>query len=325
MLWLVWRVTRNAEKVGELRPFNDCHLPSSSTIHRQQEAALSMELTCASWRQQIQKGTVIGLNSAKIRPLSLVVVTLLFSACGVALPSSTAATTPRPQIVSYSAQATFQSGQNTYRLSASASCKQDEQMLGGGFAASDVFEYDAFIEASYPSSATTWTAIGFSSSSFQLEAYVYCLKASVPFGIRLVQSEGVPGGQVACPKGTILLSGGFQSSQPIQASYPLDNGWSSASVGSPVQVYALCASQHITASPVATAVFNAQSSSHQYQPGGTSLACPTEQAAIGGGFDSQGDLFLTSRSNGSAFSGWSVVAGGDAKVTVSVVCWAFIE
>lgn len=264
------------------------------------------------------------MKSQKTCSFILAVVALLLSACGVASqPSSKAATAPRPQIVSYSAQAFVQSNQNTHQVSASASCKQGEQMLGGGFATSDVFEYDAFIEANYPSNATTWTVTGGSSPSFQLEVYVYCLKAADPLGIQIVQSGGTPGGQIACPKGTTILSGGFQGSQPAQASYPLGNGWYGASVDSTTRIYALCAAQPIMSGSVVTAAFNAQSSSHQYQSGSASVDCPTGQVATSGGFASHGDLILASSTNGQAFSDWFVAAGGDAEVTISAVCWAF--
>lgn len=248
----------------------------------------------------------------------LLVTLLLLSACSTAAPSGTTAAPLDPQLRSYSASVRVQVGQPT---SVSASCKSGEQMIGGGFAASDLFEYAAYIEASYPSSASTWTVTGAAPASyFDLAAQVYCVSAPVSLGMQIVW--GASGGRVACPRGTRLLSGGFQGAQPVASSYPLENGWSSASSD---QVYALCAGQHVTTGPVVTSVFQIHSSETSYQPGGRNAHCPTGQFAAGGGFDSQGALILSSALSGPHFAGWSVVAGGDADVTVYALCAALGE
>ena len=247
----------------------------------------------------------------------LAALLLLFSACGTAAPSGTTAAPLDPQLRSYSASVRVQVGQPT---SVSASCKSGEQMIGGGFAASDLFEYAAYIEASYPSSASTWTVTGAAPASyFVLAAEVYCLSAPVSLGIQIIQRAG---GHVACPNGTRLLSGGFRGSQPVVSSYPQENGWSSASSD---QVYALCAGQHVTAGPVVTSVFHIHSSETSYQPGGGGADCPAEQFAAGGGFAGQGVLILSSALSGPRFASWSVVAGGDADVTVYALCAALGE
>jgi hypothetical protein len=191
-------------------------------------------------------------------------------------------------------------------------------MIGGGFAASDLFEYAAYIEASYPSNATTWTVMGTAPASyFDLKAEVYCVSAPVSLDIQRVQ--GATGGRVACPKGTRLLSGGFQGSQPVAVSYPQQNGWSSPSSD---QVYALCAGQYVTVGPVVTSVFTLHSSGEGYQPGGGSVDCPAGQFAAGGGFASQSALILSSTLSGPHFASWSVGAGGNADVTVYALCAA---
>ena len=100
------------------------------------------------------------------------------------------------------------------------------------------------------------------------------------------------------------------------------NGWSSVSSD---QVYALCAGQHVTAGPVVTSVVHIHSSETGYQPGGGSTDCPAGQIAVGGGFDSQGALILSSALRGPHFASWSVVAGGDADVTVYALCTALGE
>lgn len=245
----------------------------------------------------------------------LLALSILCSACGAAAPSKTAATPPLdPQIVNYSASVRVQVGQP---MSVSASCKSGEQMIGGGFAANNLFEYAAYIEASYPSGASTWTVKGAAHASyFDLVADVYCLSAPVSLGIQIAQR---PGGQVACPRGTRLLSGGFQSSQPIAASYPLENGWSSPSSD---QVYALCAGQRVTAGPVVTSILTVHSAGTGYQPGGGSANCPAGQFAAGGGFNSQGAVILSSALSGPRFDRWFVGAGSDADVTVYALCAA---
>jgi len=224
------------------------------------------------------------------------------------------------KIVSYSASADVRPGQPT---SVSVSCKAGEQMIGGGFGTSNVFEYDAFVEASYPSSANTWTVTGGHSSEFQLEAQVYCVRAAVPLGIRRVQIDVAPAGSAACPQGTVVLDGGFQSSNPIQASHPQGNGWYGASSDASAQIYALCAAQHVLRGSVVTSVFNAHSSTHSYYPGGGSVNCPGNQIATGGGFGSGGDLMLASERHDATPSGWFVEAGGDGNVTVYATCAAF--
>jgi hypothetical protein len=249
--------------------------------------------------------------------LFLGVLVVLFSACGVApqkVPTATAS--PHLQIATYSAMARVQTGKVT---AVSVSCKPGEQMLGGGFRSSDLFEYAAFIDASYPSSTTTWTVTAAPAPSFRVEAEVYCFPAMVPFEMQIVRATGSPVGRVACPERTVLLSGGYQSSQPIGVSYPQSNGWMSASVSASIQVYALCAASHVLRDQVVTSVFNAHSSSHSYAPGSGSVACPAGQVATGGGFEGE-DLIVGSYATKPDFAGWSVAAGGDTNVTLSVVC-----
>ncbi|MGZ3640178.1 MAG: hypothetical protein ACXVCX_20295 [Ktedonobacterales bacterium] len=244
---------------------------------------------------------------------------VLLSACqGTPTPQPVAATGAilHPQIATYVAKAHAEVGKIT---AVSASCKPGEQMLGGGFNSSNLFEYAANIDASYPSSANTWTVIASAPSSFfDVEADVYCLTTTVPLHIQIVRATT---GNAACPQGTVLLSGGSRSTQSIDVSYPQGNAWIGASAGANIQVYALCAASHVLRGQVVTSAFNAHSSSHQYAPGAGSVACPAGQVTTGGGFDSQG-LILGSQATVQAVAGWSVTAGGDGDVTISSVCWA---
>jgi len=258
------------------------------------------------------------------KSISLVLagMAVLVSACSsVTTPSSpvkTGALLPPMHVITHTAQAYVPSGKVT---SVSVSCQPGEQLLGGGFSSSNLFEYDANIAASYPSSATTWTVTAALSPDFDVEAAAYCIPATVPLSIQILQASGATGATVACPEATVLLSGGAQGSQPLNVSRPYDNGWMGTSYRGSTRVYALCAARHGLRGQVVTAAFNARSSSHQYAAGGGSATCPAGLIATGGGFAGGGDQVVGSQATGSGFTGWSVVAGGDADVTIAAVCW----
>lgn len=260
-------------------------------------------------------------------PIALLMlgVIVLCSACGAPPPAPRAATPASvPAHLSptiYSATARVQPGAPRQL---SVSCRAGEQMLGGGFGASNLFEYAAYIEASYPSSTTTWTVVASAPSSFyDLEADVYCLPAAMSIGVHVVQAAGTSSATGTCPQNSVLLGGGFWASQPIGRSRPQGNGWlgaiAGATLGASTKVYALCATRYVQPGKVVTAAFNAHSSSQSYTPSGGDAACPAGQIAVGGGFEG-GDLIVGSQARGSSFAGWSVAAGGDADMTVSAVC-----
>jgi hypothetical protein len=243
---------------------------------------------------------------------------VLFSACKGTLQGGRASSVPTLlPIAIYTAAARIQPGTVT---PLSVSCRSGEQMLGGGFASFNLFEYAASIEASYPSSATTWTVLGAAPASFfDLEIDVYCSSAPLSFDLHIVHATGTPTSSVTCPQKTVVLSGGFSSSQPAGASRPQHNGWMSASPAASTRAYALCAASQLVRSHVVTTVFNAHSSSHSQAPDGSMVLCPGGQVAIGGGFEGE-DLIPGSKTNGSSFAGWSVTAGGDADVTIFGLC-----
>jgi hypothetical protein len=187
-----------------------------------------------------------------------------------------------------------------------------------------MFEYAAYIEASYPSGAATWTVTAAAPSSyFYLEGEIYCLTKSIPLGVRVVHVAGASRVTAACPPNTVLLSGGFKASEPISVSRPQGNGWlaptSDAPSGASVQAYALCAARHVAQGQVVSTSFNAHSSSRGYDPASAGVTCPSGHIAVGGGFAS-GDLIVGSQSQGQSFAGWSVTAGGDTDVTIFAVC-----
>jgi hypothetical protein len=149
----------------------------------------------------------------------------------------------------------------------------------------------------------------------------YCIPTSEPFSIQIVQANGAPSAIAACPQTWLLLSGGERSAEPMGVSRPLGTGWLGATDETSVSVYALCASRGGLRSQVVTAAFNAHSSSHSYAPGGGSVSCPSGLIATSGGFTAGGDLVVASQATGSSLTGWSVIAGGDADVTIAAVCW----
>jgi hypothetical protein len=182
----------------------------------------------------------------------------------------------------------------------SVSCPSGSQMIGGGFEATDVFEYDALVMASYPdphdSSLRTWTAIAGPSSTFSLSVEAYCLNHGPALQISL---HTLSGGQAAvCPGASALLGSGF-------------NGETS---------YVLCAGQHASVSSGTPVTFNPHSSSHSYYPGAVTLTCPSNTLALSGDIIAGGDTMLASHSAGQPFTHWIMVLGGDYDVTASATC-----
>lgn len=112
-----------------------------------------------------------------------------------------------------------------HHLSVSASCLPGEQMLAGGYALVDVFESDYQLLSNYPAAAATWSVASDSGSSYQLQAFAYCLVNAPPLGIRALQAS-------ACPAGMTRLSQGFKGADPF-----------SGAAGTP---YALCAARGVT-------------------------------------------------------------------------------
>jgi hypothetical protein len=127
-------------------------------------------------------------------------------------------------IVTRTASASSSAGAD-HHLTVSASCRSDEQMLAGGYAAVAVFESDYTLLSTYPSAIDTWTVSTDSGSSYQLEAFVYCLSSYPSLGIQIHQSGD-------CPTGAVRLSTGLQGVNPF-----------TGTAGTP---YVLCASRDVT-------------------------------------------------------------------------------
>jgi hypothetical protein len=180
---------------------------------------------------------------------------------------------------------------------ATATCSAGEQVIASSFVA-DIFEADG-ITASYPSAANAWTVIASSPASFIiLSVQAYCVPASFPLGIKIVQGTG----KVTCPSGSVLVNGGFQGG--ADTSKPDGNDWTSDGA----TTYALCATQHLAAG-------SAVSAPEQLPPGfgvsgGGTAACPQDQVATGGGF-SGGQYSPSFFGPDKNFSGWAIGASAN--------------
>jgi hypothetical protein len=259
---------------------------------------------------------------------ALLAILMSTSGCGVGRPGVTTPSgrTPnaatQPSIATRSASVRVPSGAS--RTAVSASCQPGEALIGGGYASSDTFEYAAIIVASYPTSATTWTVAASASPAFSLSVEAYCVPVSVVAGLKIAQAPMDPTGEVACPAGSVLLGGGFQSDGPVVTTRPEGNGWYAGATRATGTVYALCASRHVRAGSEVSASLDPHSSSRGQQPGGATLACPVGQTATAGGF-SGGGLVITSASAGAPYAGWNVVAGGDSDLTLYARCVTFTD
>lgn len=160
--------------------------------------------------------------------LSTVVLLALLAACGQAAPAQAPATsgaTPRVAgVITRMASADSPAG-GDHHLSVSVSCRPGEQLLAGGYAAVAVFESDYTLLSSYPAADNTWTVSANSGSSYQLQAFAYCLAGYPSLGIRALEAA-------ACPEGMAHVADGVRNANP-------DSG----NAGTP---YALCAAHGVT-------------------------------------------------------------------------------
>lgn len=142
----------------------------------------------ANWRRR----SVIGAL--------LLCLTLSVLACGVeTLPVG-------GLVITYTTSATVDTAP-AYRATLVASCEASEQLIAGGYSATDVFESDYFLDASYPSAPNAWTVSVHSGSHFALQVFAYCLRSGPALGTRIIQGS-------ACPAGTTRLSQGQRGGAP---------------------------------------------------------------------------------------------------------------
>src|SRR6516225_6113655 len=76
-------------------------------------------------------------------------------------------------LVTYTAAIPYADRPGAAELKVTAGCRPGERMVGAGYAATSVFEYDASITTSYPTDDHTWVATGGTQAGIQLD--VYCL------------------------------------------------------------------------------------------------------------------------------------------------------
>ena len=207
----------------------------------------------------------------------------------------------------------------------SVSCASGEQLLSGGFY-DYAFEQAAFGVSSYPSAPDTWTVSvdNTGPGDDEITMYAYCLQADYSLGTTIVQAANPGSGLVtaSCPTGSTLISGGYAGTKGVvTTSAPAGNGWQTDES----TAYAICATQNVTATSLASAPFTTPANS---TASGATATCPTGQWASGGGFGgpltNSTPVYLSE--SGSGNTGWSVGAGGTGEqdtITVWAVCTAF--
>jgi hypothetical protein len=207
-----------------------------------------------------------------------------------------------------------------------ASCESGEQMLSGGFSG-DAFEGAVKVVESYPSAPNTWTVTvdnSIAPSWVQMTVSVYCLQASSSIRTTIVHTtQSTAGTQaVACPRGSVLLSGGYAGTAQPTISKPDANGWQSDAT----TIYAVCARQHVVAGSVATATLTTPPVEAE---AGATAACASNQLATGGGFSVDSGSARPIVSSQDTTTGWSVAVegslyGSSTTMTISAVCNSFV-
>lgn len=200
------------------------------------------------------------------------------------------------------------------------SCASGEQLLSGGFSG-DAFEGAVYVVESYPSAADSWTVTVDNTAApswVQMTVSVYCLQADYSLGTTIVQVANTGSGAAVanCPAGSTLISGGYAGTTRLTASQPQGNGWQADTAN----VYAMCATQNVAATSLASATFTTPSNSTN---AGATASCASGQLATGGGFSgiaSGGGTPVVSSQD--TTTGWSVVAAGSMYTQATVTVWA---
>jgi hypothetical protein len=226
---------------------------------------------------------------------------IILATCAVALGACSGLTPPARAtwapgsvagaITTRSASAQNAYGASSYQLTVTARCHADEQLVGGGFEASDVFEYAVFLRASYPAN-NAWTVKTDSISHYALAVFAYCLRGEPSLETRIVSGE-------ECPAGAALLSHGMTDQGGVT----------------------LCAERHVASVSRATTPFTLNATTTGYQPQSAIVVCPAGAIALDGG--ATVGLALVSKA-GDGFRRWEVVAGGDGAGAVYANCITFV-
>jgi hypothetical protein len=219
---------------------------------------------------------------------------MLLSGCASQMPATSATWEPASvasAITTRSASAQVASGASSYQLTVTARCHADEQLISGGFGASDVFEYALFQRASYPAS-NAWTVKTNSISHYALDVYAYCLRGEPSLGTQIVSGN-------ECP---------------AEAS-PLSSGKTEAGV------VTLCATRHIASvTHGLTYVALTSGTSNGYQTQRATVTCPAGTLALDG-FAPIGTILASKAAHG--FSSWEMTLGGNGAGDVYAECVTF--
>jgi hypothetical protein len=214
--------------------------------------------------------------------ITITACVLMLWGCGLTAQTTASATWAPESITSAittrSASASNIEDTGSYKLTVTATCQTDEQLIGGGFSAGNVFEYALFLRASYPDS-NAWTVKTDSISHYAVTAFAYCLRGEPSLGTQIVSGKD-------CPSASTALSHGKTENGDVT----------------------LCAAHHVASTSRATAPMSLTATHNGYQPESGSVECPPGALALDGGTTVGLEL---SSSAGVGFDSWQVVAGGD--------------
>jgi hypothetical protein len=228
-------------------------------------------------------------------------------------------------------------GPGRYQLT--ASCKSDEQMLGGGYYMPGTYGSSMAIAAtaSYPSAADSWTVIfevaDVSAANMlagnPLIGSVYCLTTQdYPIGAVVVSNTISPPASaeeisvdVSCPANSVLTGGGFRTgvsgedfalhnadlfaSSPTMATDGTASGWQVAAYyfpqdnPRPTTAYAVCATQNLVAGPLVVDDFDFTTLPYAWGPGSPSAECPRGMFTTAGGYGLIGDMWIPRQTSSS--------------------------
>lgn len=200
-------------------------------------------------------------------------------------------------LVTYTAAIPYTYQPEVAALKVSTGCHPGERMVGAGYAATSVFEYNASITASYPTDDHTWVAIGGSQAGIELE--VYCLHGD---HLPTMVIVGGVSDAITCPAGSVLLAEGF--------------GQRTAGAAGP-PTYALCATSGAAAGATATAPVTFDSNHNGYMPVYASVKCPIGLFAFGGGTAGIGNYASGASAD---FTGWDITGGGQGSGSIYADC-----
>jgi hypothetical protein len=227
---------------------------------------------------------------------AIIMAAAFIAVCGCALSTQASRQAPSATwepgsvagaITTRSVSASNTENSASYKLTVTASCHADEQLIGGGFIASDVFEFAVFLSASFPTS-NAWTVKTDSISHYTVSALAFCLRASPSLETKVISGK-------ECPNESTALSHGMSDQGPIT----------------------LCAARHVASVSRATAPITLTATQNGYSPQSGSVECPSGALALDGG-STVGLELASGPTHG--FAGWEVVTGGDGAGEVYASC-----